>query len=107
LTRDGGLDVAHDSQIAAHIASGGRTVSMSGMRLTERTMAGQRGYATGRVLGWLFRRSQEMADAKDYDLQNALDLQRRAAWAIIGPQSELFPFQKRRLPAFQLRFPGL
>jgi hypothetical protein len=69
-------------------------------------MAGQRGYASGRVLGWLFRRSQEMADGKDYDLLNAIDLQKRAAWAIISPQSELFPFQKRRLPAFQLRLPG-
>jgi hypothetical protein len=69
-------------------------------------MAGQRGYAAGRVLGMLFLRSQEMADEKTYDLLNAIDLQKRATWAIIGPQSELFPFKKRRLPAFQLRFPG-
>jgi hypothetical protein len=47
-------------------------------------------YASGRVLGWLFRRSQEMADAKDYDLLNAIDLQKRATWAIVSPQSELF-----------------
>jgi hypothetical protein len=80
---------------------------MSGTRLTERTMAGQRGYATSRVLGWLFRRSQEMAEAKDYDLLNAIDLRKRATWAIISPQLELFPFQKRALPAFQLRLPGL
>jgi hypothetical protein len=70
-------------------------------------MAGQRDFASGRVLGMLFRRSQEMADAKDYDLLNALDLQKRATWAIVSPQSELFPFEKRRLPAFQLRLPGL
>jgi hypothetical protein len=69
-------------------------------------MAGERGFASGRVLGWLFRRSQEMADEKNYDLQNALDLQRRAAWAIVSPQLELFAFKKRRLPAFQLRFSG-
>jgi hypothetical protein len=69
-------------------------------------MAGQRDFASGRVLGWLFRRLQEMADAKDYDLLNAIDLQKRATWAIISPQSELFPFVKRKLPAFQLRFPG-
>jgi hypothetical protein len=80
---------------------------MSGTRLTERTMAGQRGYAGGRVLGMLFRRSQEMADEKNYDLLNAIDLRKRATWAIVSPQSELFPFQKRRLPAFQLRLPGL
>jgi hypothetical protein len=63
-------------------------------------------YASGRVLGWLFRRSQEMADEKDYDLLNAIDLQKRATWAIISPQSELLPYEKRRLPAFQLRFSG-
>jgi hypothetical protein len=80
---------------------------MAGIRLTERTMAGQRGYASGRVLGMLFRRSQEMADEKNYDLLNAIDLQKRATWAIVSPQSELFPFDKRRLPAFQLRLPGL
>jgi hypothetical protein len=48
---------------------------MSRTRLTERTIAGQCGYASGRVFGWLFRRTQEMADAKDYDLLNAIDLQ--------------------------------
>jgi len=72
---------------------------MTRTRLTERTTAGQRGYASGRVLGWLFRRSQEMADEKNYDLLNAVDLPKRAAWAIVSPQSELFQVEKRRLPA--------
>jgi hypothetical protein len=70
-------------------------------------MAGQRGYASGRVLGMLFRRSQEMTDEKNYELLNAIDLQKRPKAAIMGPQSELFLFEKRRLPAFQLRLPGL
>jgi hypothetical protein len=70
-------------------------------------MAGQRGYASGWVLGLLIRRSQEIADKQDYELLNAIDLKKRATAAIIGPQSELFPFEKRRLPAFQLRLPGL
>jgi hypothetical protein len=69
-------------------------------------MAGQRGYASGWLLGLLIRRSQQMADKQDYELMNATDLENRRMAAIIGPQSELFPFEKRRLPAFQLRFTG-
>ena len=82
---------------------------MAGIRITERTMAGQRGYAAGRVLGMLFRHSAEMAKKQfpDYELANAIDLENRAKAAIIGPQTELFLFEKRRLPAFQLRLPGI
>ena len=83
-------------------------VTMTGTRLTERTMAGQPGYAADRVLGWLFKRSDELARKQfpDYELLDATDLENRAKAAIIGPQCELFPVVKRRLPAFQLRFPG-
>jgi hypothetical protein len=69
-------------------------------------MAGQRGYASGWVLGLLIRRSQQMADKQDYELMNAIDLENRRLAAIGDPQSELFPFEKRSPPAFQLRFPG-
>jgi hypothetical protein len=79
---------------------------MTRTRLTERTMAGRRGYASGWVLGLLIRRSQQMADKQDYELLNAIDLKKRTTAAIIGPQSELFPFEKRKPAAFQLRFPG-
>jgi hypothetical protein len=70
-------------------------------------MAGQRGYAAGRVLGMLFRRSAEMAKKQfpDYDLADAIDLENRAKAAIPGPQSELFPFEKRKPAAFQLQLP--
>jgi hypothetical protein len=69
-------------------------------------MEGQRGYASGWVLGLLIRRSQQMADKQDYELMNAIDLENRRLAAIRDPQSELFPFEKRKPSAFQLRLPG-
>jgi hypothetical protein len=79
---------------------------MTPTRLTERTMAGQRGYASSWVLGLLIRRSQQMADKQDYELMNAIDLENRRLAAIIGPQSELFPMERPKPAPFQLRFPG-
>jgi hypothetical protein len=70
-------------------------------------MAGQRDFASGRVLGMLFRRSQEMADEKNYELLNAIDLQKRATWGDCQPAVRVIPVRETQTAGVSVAISGL
>jgi hypothetical protein len=67
------------------------------------TENGDRAFRVARGFALLMARPKKVVEYPEAD---AIDLENRAMTAIDLPQSELFPFEKRKQAAFQLRFPG-
>ncbi len=72
--------------------------------MTEKRGLSFRELAMARGLALLMARAPKRL--VEYPDANAIDLENRAMAAIKQGKSELFPLEKRKPPAFQLRFPG-
>jgi hypothetical protein len=96
------LDVAHDSGIAAHVAPARKALRMT---LPRRFSSNQ---FLANLISYADRKAERAAQRlRDKEIDPELAAAAKELERLAIGQSELFPLEKRKRAAFQLRLPGI